>query len=639
MSNLSEYVQAAKAGNPQAYEELYKQTYYVVYYTCFNLLKNEQDAMDVTQDVYVTVMNSISSLADDTKFVAWLNRIAVNKCMDFKKKKSPVSMDAEVMEQSAFFEENENFLPEEYVQNQEKRQIVLNIMRTTLTEKEYETIFLYYFSSLQVKEIAEIMGCPEGTVTYRLSAARGKIKNGVLSYEKESGDKLYGFAAIPFLASLFAMELQDVYGVSLANMGIYNLGIQEGMIGTMGKTAGKLAKQKIIAGVVAGVLVVGAAVAGIVISTKNKKEEKNTTEPEYEYEDYYDYEEETTEEIWEDTTEETEEASTEEIITEKTLEVIELKEYTDANDGIDTISGTIKDIAEKEWEATIFLTDEGHIYSYYQNGTGYYICDLGSPSWGLENLDCIAYDMTTDEGTITVIDGNHYYHAEIENYKPVKVIDSVFLEGKTIRTVGIATTSGSSFNVYCDDGSYYTLYADTAGTSEGPFADSENYLINMNDSLADIVVEGLEVIQKVGNIMICTGGTLYVHEPGSTVMEETPVECTKDYVVTRLYDGYDWTCDNYVAITDINEILILEREMDVEIICTLQAPEAEILDLWYNNDVLIVKTSDGYYSCNTQNDTVLVEDELLNALNNEVVDIYDNKVLLDDGYVYSFPEY
>ena len=84
-------------------------------------------------------------------------------------------------------EENENFLPEEYALNADKRKLVLEITRKVCTDVQYQTILLYYFSELSIAEIAEIMECLEGTVKNRLSVARQKIKEGVLRYEKKSG--------------------------------------------------------------------------------------------------------------------------------------------------------------------------------------------------------------------------------------------------------------------------------------------------------------------------------------------------------------------------------------------------------------------------------------------------------------------
>lgn len=293
MINLDYYVELAVNGDRQGFEELYRQTYNIVYFTCVNLLKNEQDALDVTQDVYVTVLNSICTLEDKSKFLPWLNRVAVNKCKDFLKKNRPILMDMESMENPPM-EENENFLPEEYIVNQTKRQIVTNIIRNTLSETEYQTILFYYFNGLSVQEIAELMECPQGTVMYRLSAARGKIKKGVLAYENKNDDKLYSIAAVPFLASLFATEFNrmagyDFFDIATSGAAIGTTQIASEQVGlvatsTVGKVGLGAMKAKVIIGI-AAVALVGGGVAAIIInnnkSDDNEDKEKVTTEQVY----------------------------------------------------------------------------------------------------------------------------------------------------------------------------------------------------------------------------------------------------------------------------------------------------------------------------------------------------------------------
>lgn len=55
---------------------------------------------------------------------------------------------------------------------------------------------------MSVPEIAACMECPEGTVKYRLSAARGKIKQGVQDYENTSGIKLYSSGSVALLTAI-----------------------------------------------------------------------------------------------------------------------------------------------------------------------------------------------------------------------------------------------------------------------------------------------------------------------------------------------------------------------------------------------------------------------------------------------------
>ena len=207
--NLRELVHKAAAGDKTAFEELYHETCRSVYFTCLNILKDEQEAQDVTQDVYLTALEQLGTLEDRGKFKSWIYRIAANKSIKRLKKKKP-SLPGDEQFQDMETEENENFLPEEYALNADKRELVLDITRKVCTDVQYQTILLYYFNEFSIAEIAEIMECLEGTVKNRLSVARAKIKEGVLRYEKKSGDKLYSVAAIPFLTALFTAQMQDM---------------------------------------------------------------------------------------------------------------------------------------------------------------------------------------------------------------------------------------------------------------------------------------------------------------------------------------------------------------------------------------------------------------------------------------------
>lgn len=319
-NDMSDLVTRAVNGDVYSFELLYQQSYRIVYFTCIGFLKNEQDALDITQDVYLTAFQYLSMLEDRSKFMPWLTRIAVNKCKNYLNQKRPVPMDEETLA-NLMTEENENFLPEEYVTNHAKRRLVMDIMQNCLSETLYQTVILYYFDYLSVAEIAEFMECPVGTVTYRLSVARAKIKAGVLQYEKQNDDKLYSVAVVPFLTSLLMYEMQNMYipyaapaflgisgaagglgaaGISGAANGlgaeaisgaanisgtIMNPDVSDTVPNIMGKkmaekgvkTMFRTAKAKIAAGIVS-VAVVGGVVAGIIITHRDADNLKSANE-------------------------------------------------------------------------------------------------------------------------------------------------------------------------------------------------------------------------------------------------------------------------------------------------------------------------------------------------------------------------
>lgn len=208
-NEMRQLIAEVEQGSQEAFTKLYEMTSRTVYFICISFLNNEEDAKDVMQDVYITAYNYLPQLIEKEKFQAWINQIAVNKCKRFLMKDMPIPVEDEYLANTQL-EENENFLPEEYITKKAKRKIVMDIMRQCLSDIQYETVILYYFNGLSIEEVADIMECPPGTVKYRLSVARGKIKEGVLAYENKNDDKLYSFAAVPFLASLLAAEANGI---------------------------------------------------------------------------------------------------------------------------------------------------------------------------------------------------------------------------------------------------------------------------------------------------------------------------------------------------------------------------------------------------------------------------------------------
>ena len=306
MEQIQELITRVINGDTQAFEEIYQATYRQVYYTAFSFLKNEQNTLDVMQDTYITALTHLQQLENPERIVAWLNRIAVNKCKDFLMKKIPEPVEENSID-TELLEENDNFLPESYVLNAEKRKIILTIMQEALSAVQYQTIILYYFDGMSVPEIAACMECPEGTVKYRLSTARGKIRNGVQDYEDTSGIKLYSSGSVALLTAIFIAESQSLNipnvisnifagaaGIAGTAAGVAGTvaASGSGMAGAAGSAAassvsmagakaagvaGKAGikglfqtlKAKVIAGVTAAALVAGGVTAGIL--THNKK--------------------------------------------------------------------------------------------------------------------------------------------------------------------------------------------------------------------------------------------------------------------------------------------------------------------------------------------------------------------------------
>ena len=198
----------AEVATKKEFEELYRKHYTTVYYTALQLMGAKSDAEDMTQDAFITAFMKYGELQDTEAFGAWVKRIVINKCLDELRKKRPVPTEDIETELMGEKEDDEYFLQEEYIINDEKRAIIFQIMKSVLSKKQFETVFLFYYDELTVTEIAKLLDVPEGTVLSRLSVSRAKIKKGVLEYEKKNHDKLYGLIMVPFLTRLFTVDAE-----------------------------------------------------------------------------------------------------------------------------------------------------------------------------------------------------------------------------------------------------------------------------------------------------------------------------------------------------------------------------------------------------------------------------------------------
>lgn len=262
----------AGQGDRAAFGELYEETGRSVYFNCLKLLGNAQQAEDITQDTFMKALEKLDSLKEPENFSAWVNRIAINNCkMYFRKNPRTAEEESEKIIDDT---PDSELIPDDYADSEEKRRIIMNIIDTTLTDEQRQTIILYYFDMMSVAEIAEIMECSVGTVTSRLSAARKKIREAVLIYEKKNNDRLHAVMPIPVLSKIFMQECQHL---KLPKLSVFsNTAAAEDIVPeknpTMRKSGGKgmfsTVKVKVIAGVVV-LTVVGGGITAVVHANRD----------------------------------------------------------------------------------------------------------------------------------------------------------------------------------------------------------------------------------------------------------------------------------------------------------------------------------------------------------------------------------
>ena len=207
--NISHLVEKIKKGDNKSFEKLYKLTEREVWFTCISFLKNETTAQDIMQETYITAFLKIQSLEKSSQIRSWLNRIAVNKCKNYLKGKGEIQLDDEIFENQAIVDERIS-IPEEYISDKAKREIILSIMQEVLSDVQYQTVIMHYFNEMTVDEIAEVFECSRGTVLSRLNYSRAKMKTAIEDYENKSGDKLHGVVFVPFFSTIFREQAKSL---------------------------------------------------------------------------------------------------------------------------------------------------------------------------------------------------------------------------------------------------------------------------------------------------------------------------------------------------------------------------------------------------------------------------------------------
>lgn len=207
--NISHLVEKIKKGDNKSFEKLYKLTEHEVWFTCISFLKNETTAQDIMQETYITAFLKIQSLEKSSQIRSWLNRIAVNKCKNYLKGKGEIQLDDEIFENQAIVDEHIS-IPEEYISDKAKREIILSIMQEVLSDVQYQTVIMHYFNEMTVDEIAEVFECSRGTVLSRLNYSRAKMKTAIEDYENKSGDRLHGVVFVPFFTTIFREQAKSL---------------------------------------------------------------------------------------------------------------------------------------------------------------------------------------------------------------------------------------------------------------------------------------------------------------------------------------------------------------------------------------------------------------------------------------------
>lgn len=157
---LSDLLTELGSGDRSALAELYRRTSAKLYGICLRLMRNESDAQDVLQDVYLTVWRRAGSFdADKSSPITWLSVVARNKAIDRLRRVSLPTVGVEAADDVA---DDKATAVEIIEQGQQHHR--LNHCLEELDEKQRNAVRTAFFTGASYRELAERDSVPLGTM-------------------------------------------------------------------------------------------------------------------------------------------------------------------------------------------------------------------------------------------------------------------------------------------------------------------------------------------------------------------------------------------------------------------------------------------------------------------------------------------
>lgn len=185
-----ELITKLQAGDHFAFKELFANYCEMVFNVCFRMLGSQSEAEDITQDVFLKVYRSVRQFRGESKLSTWLYRIAINLCLNCRRRKKIeqlLSLDfmfANSEEEEHGFVDSSDKEPDAILEKLETERIVLKAINS-LPKQQCIALTLQYYEGLPYQEIAEIMNCSVGSVESRLHRAKQNLYKQLSSLIKD----------------------------------------------------------------------------------------------------------------------------------------------------------------------------------------------------------------------------------------------------------------------------------------------------------------------------------------------------------------------------------------------------------------------------------------------------------------------
>jgi len=154
-----------KAGKDKAFDAIFDKYRLSVYSICWRYARNDEDARELTQDVFLKVYRNLDKFNEKSKLFTWLYRIVVNTCLSFKRKNKA--------------QDPADFIPPTPISMEERLVMkkAIDDALTELPERQRLTFILRHYEGYKFEEIGELMGVTSGAAKANHHHAVMKLRN------------------------------------------------------------------------------------------------------------------------------------------------------------------------------------------------------------------------------------------------------------------------------------------------------------------------------------------------------------------------------------------------------------------------------------------------------------------------------
>ncbi|HEV8367090.1 MAG TPA: sigma-70 family RNA polymerase sigma factor [Pyrinomonadaceae bacterium] len=177
-ANDTDLVAGAVVGVEGSFEELVRRYQRPISAYVYRMVGNYESALDLTQEIFIKVYNSLRRYRSEFKFSTWIYKIAHNSAVDHLRRSATREQSLISGSEGDHFElpiESGLLTPEQESEQKERRSEIESVVRS-LPSNYRELVILRHSQDLTYEEIVEVTGLPLGTVKNRLFRAREMMR-------------------------------------------------------------------------------------------------------------------------------------------------------------------------------------------------------------------------------------------------------------------------------------------------------------------------------------------------------------------------------------------------------------------------------------------------------------------------------